>query len=92
MMRYYRISEPALRELLMAAHKNAAREGGGVDNWPWDGESIKDYIDECSAIDFVHYEDLEEIVEADLTNYEICTCPEKPKPIFDTILECLDLD
>ena len=90
-LRYYRISEPALRELLMAAHKNWARECGGVDNWEWDGASIQNYIEDCSMTDFVHYEDLEEIVEADLADYEICTCPEKPKPIVEAFMECFGL-
>lgn len=90
-LRYYRISEPALRELLMAAHNYYALESGGVDNWEWCGQSIQDYIDECSTIDFVHYEDIEEIVEASLSEYEICTCPEKPKPIIEEFMECMGL-
>lgn len=76
-LRYYRISAPALRELLMYAHSYLALEGGGVDNWEWCGESIQDYIKDCSVIDFVHYENMEEIVEADLANYEECHCVTK---------------
>jgi hypothetical protein len=91
-LRYYRISEPALRELLMAAHTFYALQSWGVDNWPGWGEAQHNYVDDCSVIDEVHYDDMEEIVEADLTNYEICTCPEKSKPLFDTIFECMGLN
>lgn len=90
-LRYYRISGPALRELLMAAHSYWALEGGGVDNWEWCGQSIQDYIDECSAIDFVHYEDMEEIVESSLCNYEQCNCKINTNP-FQMMLEGLGIE
>ncbi len=73
-LRYYRISEPDLRELITAANYYFALEGGGVDNWEWHGESIHDFIDMCSDTDNIKYEDMEEIVEAELTQYPICTC------------------
>ena len=85
-LRYYRISEPDLRELLMGAYTCEALNSGGVDNWTWCGESIRDYIDACSDIDGVHYEDMEEIVEASLCNYEQCLCDTNKTPI-ETMLE-----
>jgi hypothetical protein len=87
-LRYYQISEPVLRELLMAAHMYRALEGGGVDNWEWAGASVADYIQECSIIDFVHYEEMEEIVEADIVNYPVCTC-QGNKSTFEVFLESL---
>ena len=72
----------------MAAHMYCALEAGGVDNWEWCGQSIQDYIDECSTIDFVHYEDIEEIVEADIANFSICICE---RPALTTMLDCLDI-
>jgi hypothetical protein len=70
-MRYYRISEPALRELLMAAHNYAALEGGGVDNWEWYGESLSQYLDEyCewNGINRARY-DFDKLAEEDLAGY-----------------------
>ena len=75
-LRYYRISEPDLRELLMAAYTYNALEAGGVDNWHWFSESIHDFIDACSDIDEVHYEDMEEIVESSICQFPICECRE----------------
>ena len=80
-LRYYRISEPDLRELLMGAYTCEALNNGGVDNWAWCGESIRDYVDACSDIDGVHYEDLEEVVEASLCNYEQCVCKVQNDPL-----------
>ena len=88
-LRYYRISESELRELLMAAHTYTALESWGVDNWIGWGEAQHNYVEDCSAIDFTHYEDIEEIVEADLTNYPICTCKEEKSPTFAEIVELL---
>lgn len=70
-MRHYKVDEATLRDLLIRGHYYEALEHGGVDNWEWHGASISDYIDDCSAIDEVHYESIEEIVEADLTNFEV---------------------
>ena len=56
-VRYYQISESDLRNLLMAAHTYYALESWGVDNWIGWGEAQANYIQECSVIDFVHYED-----------------------------------
>ena len=86
-IRYYQISEPVLRDLLMAAHTYYALESWGVDNWIGWGDAQHNYIDECSVIDFVHYENMEEIVEADIANFYTCTCE---RPALTTMLGCLD--
>ena len=45
-MRYFIITEDRLLELLKREAQLDALECGGVDNWPWYYESIKNYI-EC---------------------------------------------
>lgn len=86
-VRYYQISEPDLRDLLMAAHIYHALAAGGVDNWEGAGESVVNYIQECGIIDFVHYEEMEEIVEADIANFPVCNCD---RSSLETFLECLE--
>lgn len=44
-MKYYKISEENLINLLVIAHKFSALEEGGVDNWLWLSDSYCDYID-----------------------------------------------
>ena len=90
-LRYYKISAPDLRELLMAAFTYYALEAGGVDNWEWAGASIQDWISESSAIDFVHYENMEEIVESALSTYQICKCKQE-KNMLDVAIECFGLE
>ena len=87
-MRYFRISEPELRELIINANYYLALEAGGVDNWEWCSESVHSFIDMCSDVDSVEYEDMEEIVEAELCNYPICTCQEQPST-FDELMKNL---
>jgi hypothetical protein len=89
-LRYYRISEPDLRELLMAAYTYNALEAGGVDNWDWYGESIHDFIDACSDIDGVQYEDMEEIVESSICQFPICSCGKTSA--FETMLEGMGIE
>lgn len=40
--KYYVISESMLAELISAEARLNSLEGGGVDNWEWYGESLKD--------------------------------------------------
>ena len=87
-MKYYRINEKLLHEYLTMAHYFHALELGGVDNWEWYGESISNYINDCAAIDFTSYESIEEIVEGEMAEMEICHC-ESPKTTFDTMVEIL---
>jgi len=69
-MKYYQISEINLKELLLAAHTLNALECGGVDNWTWYSESLGDYLEMHGK----SYENLEEVVEDEMTQYNICTC------------------
>jgi hypothetical protein len=87
-MKYYRINEKVLHEYLTMAHYFHALECGGVDNWEWYSESINDYIKDCSAIDFTNYESIEEIVESEMAEMEICHC-EPSRSTFDTMVEIL---
>ena len=83
-MKYYRIDEHDLRDLLNRAMTCEALDHGGVDNWPWYGDAIYEYIDMCSNEDDASYEDMDEIVESALSKYEECTC--KQETAFDAML------
>lgn len=54
-MKKFIICESELRDLLRAAHYAWALEAGGVDNWTWEGESVKDY---CANYGVPHIEDI----------------------------------
>lgn len=56
-MRYI-ITEKALIDLLASAYKLEALEFGGVNNWEWYYESLKDYFDNEADTDF--YKELKE--------------------------------
>ena len=43
-MEYLAIEKDELADLLSAANKLFALERGGVDNWPWYGDSLGDYL------------------------------------------------
>lgn len=45
MIKKYILTEEQLERLLTAALRLTALESGGVDNWDWYGESIRDFID-----------------------------------------------
>ena len=45
-MRYYKIDETMLRTLLADSIELSYLNAGGVDNWQWCGESIRDGIEE----------------------------------------------
>lgn len=69
-MKFYKISEKDLLELLTYAYQYQALECGGVDNWDWFGESMKDFIENCSFDDGVEYTDIDEIAKNSLKYYE----------------------
>ena len=70
-MRFYKIDEATLRDLLAGAHHYWALEGGGVDNWMWESDSRHDYIDTYNSVNGTNYEDIEEIVEAEICDYTL---------------------
>ena len=64
-MKRYLLTEKELLSLLVDYHKLSALENGGVDNWSWYEESIKDYL----AIE--NDEDFEVCARKELDNYPI---------------------
>ena len=44
-MKYYKVDEQTLIDLILDSHYLAALSHGGVDDWTWYSESIQDYID-----------------------------------------------
>lgn len=70
-MKYYKISESFLKDLLTMAHTYQALESWGVDNWIGWGEAQSEYINDCSIIDETNYECIEDIVDADIATMEV---------------------
>lgn len=66
-MKNFLISEKDLRELLNGYLHYVALESGGVDNWDWYGESIRDFLRENEV---KHFKDL---IEKELKEYEVVT-------------------
>lgn len=64
-MKRYLLTEEQLVSLLADYHKLSALENGGVNNWDWYEESIKDYL----AIE--NDEDFEECARKELDSYSI---------------------
>lgn len=62
MCKKYIIDEEKLRTLIKHEAILAALEGGGVDNWDWYSDSIKDMLDEYDT------SSMEEVVEIDLND------------------------
>ncbi len=69
-VKYYKISEQELRELLTAANQYWALECGGVDNWMWCGESCCDYLRQCSEDTGEEFDCFEELVDYEITGYQ----------------------
>lgn len=65
MNKVYIISENLLKELLDSYITLIALETGGVDNWEWYGESIKDYYKELGV------ENMEEAIESFIKEFDI---------------------
>lgn len=51
MSKYYKVSEEQLLNLLEASAKLAALESGGVDNWHWYGDCMREYLQEIIRTD-----------------------------------------
>ncbi len=60
--KFYLVDEETMRAFVEAFHKMCALNEGGVDNWSWYGESLKDYLAswDCEGYDW------EEFVEEDM--------------------------
>ena len=59
------ISEKQLSSLLEEAYRYEALESGGVDNWSWYSESLKDYLN------FIGYPDYETAVKKEIGEYKV---------------------
>ena len=70
-IKYYRISETDLRELLTAAHYAWALECGGVDNWIWEADSRHDYLNQYNADQGTDFDNFEDLAAHEMKNYAI---------------------
>ena len=86
-MKYYRINEGDLYEILVAAYNFWELEGGGVDNWEWAGASVQDFLDDMNKENYTSFESIEEMVEHDMKiHYPICTCRNDKPSSFDELV------
>lgn len=67
MNKKYIIPENLFKELLDSYITLMALEGGGVDNWEWYGESVKDYYKELEV------KNMEEAIELFINDLELYT-------------------
>jgi hypothetical protein len=68
MSKKYIVSEERLRDLIEAEEKLCALNAGGVDNWSWYGDSIRDYIEQNRFNE--PFEEIEELVDRELSFYQ----------------------
>jgi len=68
MSKKYIVSEQRLRDLIEAEEKLCALNAGGVDNWSWYGESMRDYVIAQGLED--SDDPFEEIVDKEILNYQ----------------------
>lgn len=66
---FVRISIEKLKELLIDSNKLAALENGGVDNWSWYSDSLKDFAELYNCESFEEY--IETLDERILKDYEL---------------------
>lgn len=73
-MKYYKISEERLKELLYAYYELGCLEANGVDNWLGYMDNKTRYVNAALGIydedDWDEDADFSDIVEIDLTEYE----------------------
>ena len=72
MKKYRCVPEKELIVLLESYNRLQALENGGVDNWNWYGDSLRDYLENWiaeSGVDPSGDWDFESIAEDDLNNY-----------------------
>ena len=89
-MKFYKLDENTLKDILASAYYFWALESGGVDNWEWFGESVQELIDGVNKENGTCHESIEDIVAADLkTEFAVCTCRESKSPTFSEIVNLL---
>ena len=72
MKKYRCVPEKELIVLLESYNRLQALENGGVDNWNWYGDSLRDYLENWiaeSGVDPSGDWDFESLAEDDLNNY-----------------------
>ena len=73
-MKYFKISEAALRDCLLAVAKLDCLERDGVDDWEWYMASCKEFIAEClgKTVEEVKENDLdfEDVVDLDIQSFQ----------------------
>ena len=65
-MKYYKISESDLLELLTNDLTLGHLEAGGVDNWSWYGEGRREYLEEIASTFLPKEEIAEDLDEQDV--------------------------
>ena len=70
-IKYYKISETDLRELLTATHYAWALENGGVDNWEWEADSRHDYLKQYNEDQGTNFNNFEDLTTHEIKNYTI---------------------
>ena len=70
-IKYYKISETDLRELLAAAHYAWALDGGGVDNWTWEADSRHDYLSQYNADQGTDFDNFGDLAEHEMQSYAV---------------------
>lgn len=77
-MKYYKIPESELIELLASEHYLCALLGGGVGSWEWHEAAVKEYIKEYITKNNLEYSfsDLEfdDLGKDSLKHYEVIEC------------------
>lgn len=71
-MKYYKVPEDDLLELLAAAHELSVLKRDGVDNWTWYMEGREDYLQECygNCTNYNKDFDFEDAAKIDIDSYE----------------------
>lgn len=70
-MRYYKISEEDLIDLLEASMILNALISGGVDNWEWYSESYNECLDAICEESNWDYEDFRKVAIDDVASFEL---------------------
>ena len=69
-MKFYKVEENELLDLLTAVHTLNALNQGGVDSWSWCGESCSDYLKQYNDETGSEVEYFEDIAELEIQHYE----------------------
>lgn len=70
-MKYYKISETDLIDLLEASYQLDALIAGGVDNWEWYSDSFHELLGMIRKEANCDYEDFREVAIDDVASFEL---------------------